>query len=87
MFGSCCACCGEARSAFLTLDHIHRNGTKHRALFTHHDQMMRSIQREGWPKDKYRLLCMSCNFATRFGETCPHVETQVNEMLAGVFCS
>lgn len=29
-YGAICVCCGETRFGFLTLDHIHNNGTLHR---------------------------------------------------------
>ena len=85
-FGSRCACCGETATAFLTLDHIAGGGKRH-LLALGHTKMMLSIKREGWPKDKYRLLCMNCNFATRGGRTCPHTTAQVEKMLIEAFCS
>ena len=69
-YGGSCACCGESTQDFLTLDHIQGGGTKHRA--TCGQDVYSEIRRQGFPKDKYRLLCMNCNFAIRYGDQCPH---------------
>ncbi len=93
-YGGSCSCCGEISDEFLTLDHIKRDGNTHRrSLAPTHPrgatakQVYMDLKRHHWPREGFRLLCMNCNFATRFGATCPHVQTQVNEMLAGVLCS
>jgi hypothetical protein len=70
-----CACCGETETAFLTLDHIGGGGRKHRKTYAGKNaalEIRKELKAQGWPKDKYRLLCMNCNFATRHGRTCPH---------------
>lgn len=71
-YGGRCACCGEREPAFLTLDHIGGGGNRHRRLSGGDRKMKQEIKRLGFPKDKYRLLCMNCQIATRFGRTCPH---------------
>ena len=44
-------------------------------------QLYAQAKREGWPKDKYELLCMSCNFASgQYGE-CPHRSGQTTEIV------
>ena len=71
-YGGICACCREAREAFLCLDHINGGGHAHRKLVkggTH------TIWRDALKPGKetiYRLLCYNCNMATRWGATCPH---------------
>lgn len=73
-YGGKCACCGENELAFLSLDHI-GGGGKHRLSCgrkNHVQEIRRQLKAAGWPKDKYRLLCMNCNFATSRGRTCPH---------------
>lgn len=70
-YGRACACCGESAPAFLTIDHIRGGGTKHRASLPSKN-VYAEIRREGFPKDRYRLLCWNCNCATRFGKKCPH---------------
>ena len=83
-YGRMCACCGETDTAFLTLDHVNGGGQEHHRLrkdgtrLPHRAtgiRVYRAVQREGFPKDKYRLLCMNCNWATRFGKKCPHQQT------------
>ena len=70
-YGGCCTCCGEAAIEFLTLEHINGGGRAHRA---NKDvlSIYREIIRLGFPAE-YTVLCMNCNFATRYGKECPHV--------------
>jgi hypothetical protein len=79
--GSRCACCGEDNQEFLSVDHIHGDGKIHRALIGNSPQALyKAIKDEGFPKDKYRILCMNCNFATRYGQPCPH-ELELKKVL------
>jgi hypothetical protein len=74
VFGWKCQCCGEDNPHFLTLDHLDGGGSAHRAQYTsnNNEQIYSDARREGWPKDKYQLLCINCNWAKgQFGE-CPH---------------
>lgn len=78
-YGDMCACCGETAQAFLTLDHVKRDGKTHRDQFGGRGiatsrQIYLDLQRRGWPQEGYQVLCMNCNFATRFGQLCPHQE-------------
>lgn len=92
-YGGSCACCGETRPAFLTTDHIYRDGQDHRKSLgrfggkggTH--AVYLDLKKRGWPRDRYRCFCMNCNFATRAGEPCPHTTEHVEKMLTEVFCS
>ncbi len=58
-YGSKCALCGEQRKSQLTVDHVQNDGRAHR------QRRGRSwyvdVRREGFPKDKYRILCRRCN--------------------------
>jgi len=71
-FGSICVCCGETSIEFLTIDHINGGGRAHREKSGGSHQTYRDIIKQGCPRDLYRILCMNCNFATRFREPCPH---------------
>lgn len=72
-YGRRCACCGESEPAFLTLDHINGGGKKDRAQIPDGQRgLYRKLKKLGWPTDRFRLLCMNCNFATRRGTPCPH---------------
>ena len=67
--GYACVCCGEDNPAFLSLDHINGRGTQRK---NSSEDGYRVAKQEGWPKDKYQILCMNCNTAKyRYGD-CPH---------------
>lgn len=70
-YGNKCSCCGDSHVEFLTLDHIYGGGGMHRQRLGARG-VYYEIKKLGYPKDKYQLLCMNCNFATRWGKTCPH---------------
>lgn len=76
-YGGACACCGETEMAFLSLDHIGGGGIADRAAHGSYSTMMRHLRDTGWPTDRYRVLCMNCQFGTRYGRTCPHQITRV----------
>src|ERR1700733_114293 len=91
-FGGKCQCCGETNPYFLTLDHINNDGAEHRAQFEsrNNEQIYADAKREGWPKDKYQLLCMNCNFAKAHYGGCPNergitTEDVIKELKAKVF--
>jgi hypothetical protein len=71
-YGGVCACCGEDREPFLTLDHSNRDGAEHRRSVGGSNSILVDLRNRGWPKDGYRILCMNCNWATRYGKECPH---------------
>lgn len=64
-YGGKCLHCGESDQIVLTLDHINddarieieRYGQNARGG---HKQYQR-LKREGWPKDRFQLLCFNCN--------------------------
>jgi hypothetical protein len=68
-FGCKCACCGETMPAFLTLQH--KLGRKEHEGLTNL-QIYARAAKEGWPSEKYELLCMNCNFADGHFGVCPH---------------
>ena len=73
-YGGKCACCGEARAEFLTLDHI--NGrTAEPYRITEQKAWMR-LKTRGWPKDNFQLLCFNCNCAKGIYGHCPHRDTK-----------
>lgn len=76
-YGGRCECCGEAEPEFLTLDHVGGGGAAHRRACREAGKnptlrIRQELKAASWPKDKYRLLCMNCNFATARGKICPH---------------
>lgn len=76
-YGGKCKCCGESQPEFLTIDHIFNDGaTDRKTLFrskrTGGTSMYSYLKRNGWPKDRYQLLCYNCNCAKGFIGECPH---------------
>ncbi len=71
-YGGECACCGISTIEFLTIDHINKNGKEHRKRFPEGWGVYRDLIRRNFPNEGYRVLCMNCNFATRYINTCPH---------------
>jgi hypothetical protein len=71
-YGGKCACCGESAFEFMTIDHIHGGGNKHRkSLGGGGLSVYTWLKRSGFPAG-FRVLCMNCNFADgKFGG-CPH---------------
>lgn len=81
-YGGQCACCGESRPEFLQLDHIHNDGTvQHLKLFGRKQcstMFYVWLRNQGFPQDRYQLLCTSCNFAKQvYGGLCPHQHTDL----------
>ena len=70
-YGGCCTCCGENEMAFLTIEHLNGGGLEHRKRVGSGSGIYRDIIRQGFPT-KFTVLCMNCNFAKRWGKTCPH---------------
>jgi hypothetical protein len=71
-YGPHCKCCGESREVFLTLEHTNHDGAEHRKLVGGGANTYRDLRNRGWPQDGFTVLCMNCNWATRFGGICPH---------------
>jgi hypothetical protein len=71
-YGNRCACCGEDEQNFLGIDHIHGGGNAERRAIGCNENFYRRIQKLGYPKDKYRLLCHNCNMSRSFYGECPH---------------
>ncbi len=70
-YGSLCRCCGEARPAFLAIDHVNGGGNKHRKQFGRGVAFYRWVLATK-PED-IQILCHNCNQAKGFYGECPHV--------------
>jgi hypothetical protein len=70
-YGGQCECCSVDTFEFLTIDHIYGGGHKERKSKTGAGFYAR-LEKMGFPKDKYRCLCMNCNFAIGIYGYCPH---------------
>lgn len=67
-----CACCGERHVEFLTIDHIHGGGTKHRRQLVHGSgATYRWLRDQNWPSG-FRVLCINCNYSRGLFGYCPH---------------
>ena len=64
-----CACCGETKVHFLTIDHINGGGHKH--LRTIGGNLYIWLRKNNYPLG-FRVLCMNCNFAIGHYGFCPH---------------
>lgn len=58
-YGGKCQVCGIDDPVILALDHVNNDG--------HVDKrggypLYRKLKREGWPQDRYQLLCHNCNY-------------------------
>jgi hypothetical protein len=73
LYGSQCACCGETSVEFLALDHVHRDGTFHRA-FENPKSLYARLVKENRRLSEYRLLCHNCTCSLGFYGYCPHEE-------------
>jgi hypothetical protein len=71
-YGGCCQCCGEKHLGFLTIDHIGGGGKQHLKQIGGQNRLYPWLIKNNFPKDKFRVLCMNCNFAIRFNPICPH---------------
>lgn len=79
-----CACCGEKRIAFLTLDHEDGGGSAHRRELSKSRKDSRSpgglavyywIRNNGYPPG-FRVLCFNCNCARGAWGRCPHEDEE-----------
>jgi hypothetical protein len=78
-YGNACACCGETRYAFLTIDHVDNDGKRHRqeiggdAL-----ALCRWLRDRDYPKDGFQILCRNCNYAKFSQGVCPHEQERLD---------
>lgn len=72
-YGGKCTCCGETIESFLTIDHINGGGNKHRkSVGNSSTSVYYNIIKEGFPKDKYQILCFNCNRSKFVLGKCEH---------------
>lgn len=70
-YGRICVCCNEWREELLTFDHINGDGAQERKRLRG-IAIYAKMKREGYPKDKYRILCWNCNSSRGIRGYCPH---------------
>ena len=72
--GYACACCGVTEPLFLTLDHAHNDGSRHRARIAplSGGKLYRWLRDNAYPPG-FQVLCANCNHGRfRNGGVCPH---------------
>jgi len=88
-YGGACQCCGETIPEFLSAEHVGRWGARHRreeGWKARGASLYMRIKQLGFPKDKFGVLCMNCQMATKDGKPCPHTKVDVQSALMGVAC-
>ena len=65
-----CACCEESIFEFLTIDHIHGGGNKHKRSINR-SHLYSWLAHHGYPSG-FRVLCWNCNSARGAYGYCPH---------------
>lgn len=83
-YGGKCACCGEMTPEFLAIDHIFNDGAKERreSKRSSGSAFYMWLRKNGFPKDRYQLLCHNCNMAKGFYGQCPHERERAKEVAA-----
>lgn len=75
-YGRVCACCGETEMAFLSIDHINRDGHVHRKRVGPGGAVWADLRKRGYPQEGYRVLCMNCQWGYRIHGLCPHQQAK-----------
>lgn len=74
-YGRKCTCCGESEIKFLTIEHLNGDGKNHRKEVGTGLNMLKDLKKQGFPKDKYTILCYNCNSGKSINKgICPHKE-------------
>lgn len=78
IYGNKCACCGETKKEFLSIDHINGGGHKERQeIFG--QNFYRYLLKLPEKRTDLRVLCMNCNFSLGKYGYCPHERERENE--------
>lgn len=82
-YGGACKCCGEANLAFLTIDHINKNGAQERkelygANSGQSFPWFLKLRREDIRTD-LQVLCYNCNNASYVFGVCPHEQRKESD--------
>ena len=72
-YGGKCACCGETRKEFLSIDHKNGNGNKQKREIGVGDSggLYYWLKRNNYPEG-FQVLCFNCNLGKRNFSVCPH---------------
>lgn len=61
-YGGKCVNCNIIDTDVLEIDHINNDGAKERKENLFGYNLCRKLKKEGYPKDRYQLLCRNCNW-------------------------
>ena len=72
-YGQECACCGETRREYLTIDHKNGGGRKHRReLELNNPEKYYKWLIEHYDPSEFQILCFNCNCGKGNYSVCPH---------------
>lgn len=71
--GGKCECCSDHTLEFLQIDHVNKDGKKHRSEVGKSVKLLRDMMKNP-NKYKLRILCANCHFAITNLGNCPHKE-------------
>lgn len=79
-YGGSCVCCGESRTAFLSLDHINNDGAEKRRSGEHviGTRFYKRLLQQPLD-DSLQVLCYNCNLGRRVTGVCPHTDNSFYE--------
>jgi len=74
-YGGKCACCGETRKEFLSIDHIDGNGNKQKKEIgvRTSQEFYCWLKQNNYPEG-FQVLCFNCNCGKRNFSVCPHIK-------------
>jgi len=71
VYGPKCTCCGETEEQFLSLDHVHNNGSDERKRMDRSTIYRKALKSQ--PSGDYQILCWNCQRGKYLnGGICPH---------------
>jgi len=72
-YGGKCACCGESRKEYLTIDHVNGGGKKHRKEINARtsQEFYRWLKQNNYPEG-FQVLCFNCNCGKGTYSVSPH---------------
>ncbi len=80
-YGGVCKCCGESTPEFLAIDHIFNDGKEQRKTISSGFATYIWLKKQGFPQDRFQLLCHNCNWGKRLYGVCPHQRKPLTDHL------
>lgn len=73
VYGGVCTCCGRGEPEFLGIDHVNNDGAEHRReIGGSGAKLYHWLEKHGFPKKGFQLLCHDCNHGKHAHGICPH---------------